>query len=1685
MVGGVAYAQTTPEDEYKNLIKVNEDIQPLGDAPFGEDVNLYTGELSFHEKDVDLKGNGPDIIIQRDFTAGKYGEVGLNSITRSGEFGDWSLALPRISTLDTTTLVWPGIDPRCSAMSGAPPVIGPRGIPYSSEDWWNGYQLITPDAGQQELLLRGSNNSQVPTGSVVPAVTKQHWVVECVASTNNGLSGEGFLVIAPDGTKYTLNQLVYDPWYPVGKSLGTGPSGKPVADSIERRVASMLVTRVEDRFGNWVTYNYNGTGKQLASIQASDGRQVSFSWRGDANLISSISITTAAGSRTWSYDYSNPTDATHVSLSSVTLPDASQWKFDLSALAGASYSEIYEHGNISTGCQASLVQTEAAPTFTGTMTQPSGLQGTFTTQPMQHGRSWVPNTCHNSEGVQYLVEPASYYTITVTAKTFNGSGVRSTWNYEYSSSNASLRDPCTTTPCQAPTCTVSSSQNCLTTVYADVITPDGVRNRYAYSNLFGYTEGQLQRIDYNYGGAPSKAELHTYANPSAGPYPDPVGSVFGVRDDTDSLQRIAPENSVAIQQDGDTYTWQAESFDAYAQATQTKRFNSIAGQQPLEESTAYLNDTNTWVLGLPQTVTNVATGEVESSNTYNGLDELTARARFGQALMSYTWNSAGQLASFTDGNSHTTSLSSYVRGVPTAIAYPDGTGMSLAVDDFGQITAITDQAGHTTHYGYDPVGRIASISYPYDSSIDSASWYAKTFAYSYVTAAERGVAAGHWRRTTTQGSAVDTTYFDAELRPVLDDSANGSADISTATGYDWRGLTTFDSYPVNGSPDLAAVTAGTHSSYDALGRLTQVQQDSELGALSTATAYLSGARKQVTDPKGNVTTTTYQAFDQPAYDAPIQVQAPAGITQAVGRDVYGNPLSITQSGSYGSEADSVTKTLVYDGYHRLCRTTEPETGSTVLAYDGANNLAWSAEGLSISESGCGQDQVATAARTARSYDAMNRVLTLAPPSGTQSTAYTYDALGRVTQAVSGISTRTYAYNSLGLPTQETLQVDGYSWTLGHGYDAYGHPSSTTYPAPTGAGETVAYAPDAWGRPTQAGSYATAVSYFPNGQVAGFTQGNGASYVVEQNARQLTRNFTYGAGTALALSEDRSFDANGNLTQATDLVDGTRSKTFGYDALNRLTSAQAPNLYGTESYAYDPLNNLRSRLSGGGTESYNYDASNKLASITQGASTLDSYGYDSQGNTILQNGVPLAYDAKHQLTGITGYGSYAYDADGRRVEKQAPDGSVTAYYFYDQAGQLAYQYAPQTHLSTDYIYLGTKLVAHNEEVNSQIVGNIDGITIDASGNAVLTGWACSTNLAQSINVDLYVGGPAGSGTGIGRYTANLPSESAVATQCKVSSGNYRFQIPITAAMRSQYVGQAIYVHGISPVGNDNSLLAQSGIYTVPAPANAPAPPATAPALSVPATSATGSYTVSWGNVSTATSYTLQQSINGGGWSTVYSGSATSQAVNGEGNGTYAYQVRACNAGGCGAWSATATTVVTHPPASAPSLTVPATSATGSYTVSWSAVSGATNYTLQQSVNGGGWSTAYSGSGTNQSFNLADGTYTYQIQACNAGGCGPWSAGQTIVVSHVPAVPTNVVQRLVSNGKVVQETLSWDAVSGASSYEVENGSTGAIVYQGTATTVTVSSWAAHGGTPDSFPAAVRACNAYGCSAWGTVQ
>jgi predicted phage tail protein len=274
---------------------------------------------------------------------------------------------------------------------------------------------------------------------------------------------------------------------------------------------------------------------------------------------------------------------------------------------------------------------------------------------------------------------------------------------------------------------------------------------------------------------------------------------------------------------------------------------------------------------------------------------------------------------------------------------------------------------------------------------------------------------------------------------------------------------------------------------------------------------------------------------------------------------------------------------------------------------------------------------------------------------------------------------------------------------------------------------------------------------------------------------------------------------------------------------------------------------------------------------------------------------------------------------------------------------------------------------------------------------------------------------------------------------------------------------------------------SSVSAISAPVQVIYPPSAAPTVTAPAASNNGSYTVSWTTVSGANRYQLDEQVNGGAWSQIQDSSATSRAISGKGNGSYGYRARACNDAGCSASSTAKTVVVTLPPASAPTLTVPSSSTSGSYTVSWTSVATATSYELQERTNGGSWSTIQNTSSTSRAMSgKGNGTYDYQVRACTVGGCGAYSTINGVTVLLPPgSAPTLTAP---SSTTVDNYTVSWTSVATATSYELQerfnSGSWSTI--QNTSST----SRAVSGKPNGTYDYQVRACNSSGCGSYSAI-
>nr|WP_179957525.1 hypothetical protein [Exilibacterium tricleocarpae] len=152
-----------------------------------------------------------------------------------------------------------------------------------------------------------------------------------------------------------------------------------------------------------------------------------------------------------------------------------------------------------------------------------------------------------------------------------------------------------------------------------------------------------------------------------------------------------------------------------------------------------------------------------------------------------------------------------------------------------------------------------------------------------------------------------------------------------------------------------------------------------------------------------------------------------------------------------------------------------------------------------------------------------------------------------------------------------------------------------------------------------------------------------------------------------------------------MTDGTNSannRHYGYDSLGRLTSAEGP--WGSGSYKYDALANLREKKLGTRRVTLAYDNRNRVTSSSDSIAGTRQIRYDGRGNVTTLGALSFVYDQAQQPVSVSGSatGSYAYDGNLRRV-KSVMDGK-TIYNVYSAAGKLVHVDAVSDNRRTDYV-----------------------------------------------------------------------------------------------------------------------------------------------------------------------------------------------------------------------------------------------------------------------------------------------------------------------------------------------------------------------------------------------------------------
>ncbi|MGE4071147.1 MAG: RHS repeat-associated core domain-containing protein [Lysobacterales bacterium] len=1339
MVFGAAHGQELYQwDSYEKRIDSARTVQALGADAFGDSVSLQNGALSFSVTDVDLPGNNA---LPVRFTR-TYSVSNTRGQVQNKMLADWSVQVPQLSGNFATEWVTSGPVPtaRCSNTSetAVPPIPPAELGHFALSDFWQGVQMDLAGAGGGELLKTADGVMRPPSDAQHPYLwtTDGKVHVRCIDSIGaeaggNG-SGEGFEAITPDGTKYQFKWMaqrfvpgqvknIYDSG---GNGITTGQRHLPVREN------TLYVTRVQDRFNNWVTYSYSNAANEpgrLTQINSSDGRQITIAYQNDRVR------TVTAGGRQWVYDYGTTSSQVgQPTLRTVTLPDSRQWTINFSDLSFSpvEYSTSPE-ALMDVSCSSILPPTNRFSSRIGSIVHPSGATASFRVGLEQFGRSNVNLVCQNYTipnvfpGDDSNLFAWAYWAWALAHKEVSGPGISTplTWDYTYDfTQGISLhwfgQEPtCVGAHCYQPTCTDSSP--CTGHSFTWVIRPDGSKERYKFGTNWQYDEGKLLRIDrFNSVDELLESESHTYDLDRTlvhADYPARYGTSFRLNiDDGFNSEFHRPELTTVTTRDGVDFSWAVDACDPYvcidefARPTQVTQSSTIVHGATTgysrQEAYTYADDSSLWVL--QRESVSVDGEEVARAEFYPATALPQYFYSYGQLKQTLVYRGDGTVSSVTDGNNHTTQLNDWYRGIPKAIVYHDASDIAAEVSYEGWITWTRDERDRVTNYHHDPMGRIDLVTPP-------APGAPTTITYSSNTSAAYGLAAGHWLQSVSRGAYRQDTYYDGLWRPVLvrEYQAGGTLNRYRVSAYDGLNREVFSAYPVDtlaSTTPLSNVTLGVHRTFDGIGRLLETGADSELltGQLITTIKYRPNFRKEVTNANGKITYFDFQAFNAPSEDSPTQILAPEAQTTIITRDVYGKPRSISRTATIGGTPITIARRFNYDDQQRLCKRIDPETGEQVFDYDLADNLKWSAHGLALSDpnsDACSRTLVPVGERINRDYDERNRLLSIQYPGATAGTTYTWFDDGQLETASRNDSTWTYGYNSRGLLETESLEFANHTRTFTHLYDALDAMQSTQYPN----GETVSYAPNALGQPTQLGTYAGGALYHPDGSLAQVDFTNGIRHTRPLNDRLYPERMRYTLGSQVQVELEYAYDRNGNVLNITDQrIGGTDSQTFVYDDLDRLTNATTatpqPNNYGSALYTYDAFDNLRRNQLGSRDRRYQYSAiTGRLQQLTlaDNVTSVESYTYDTRGNlstiTTSSGTTTTLFDRAETLTSIVGQATYRYDANGHRIE--IISGGQTRYPVYTQDGLLRAEFSSNE--SDTYYYLGTQLLARKHSLQS--------------------------------------------------------------------------------------------------------------------------------------------------------------------------------------------------------------------------------------------------------------------------------------------------------------------------------------------------------------------------------------------------
>jgi RHS repeat-associated protein len=614
-------------------------------------------------------------------------------------------------------------------------------------------------------------------------------------------------------------------------------------------------------------------------------------------------------------------------------------------------------------------------------------------------------------------------------------------------------------------------------------------------------------------------------------------------------------------------------------------------------------------------------------------EHTTRSGRFFKSKIS--WNSSGWDLKLKDG---------------TLYVFADGQGATRP----GQagLTRMQDRNGNAHKITRDSDGNVTKIV-----SFPSGRWIEFTSVSNRITQAK-----------DNSGRTVTYTY-------------DGTGRLSTVTDPN-NGVTeyTYDAFQRMETLKDARQIVFLTNEYDANGRVQkQTQADSTFFLFNYTLNGSSVIQADVTDPRGNVSRTTFNADGQittniealgTAEEQTTTYERQAGtnllfsVTDELNRKTafgydaggLGNVTSVTR---LADTPDAVTTSYTYEAPFNLVKTiTDPLSHTTTFGYDTNGNLTTITDPLNkittITPNSAGQPtsiQDPLNNITQFTYNAGDLV-TVTDPTGNVTKRFT-DAAGRLRSVTNPLGNKTlYDYDPLNRLTKVTDPLAGITEFT---YDPNGN-LRTVKDARNNVTEYTYNNMDRLAtRIDPVLRVETYNTYDNNGNLTQFTDRKSQVTAYQYDPLNRRKKVTYHDST----TTDYVYDAGNRLQEIIDSVSGTITRD--YDGLDRLTSETTPQ--GSVGYTYDDAGRRETMtVAGQPTVSYPlYDNANRLKRIEQGSSVV-LFDYDDAGrrtSLTLPNGilVEYSYDAASRITSITykqngttllGNLTYDYDKAGNRT-----------------------------------------------------------------------------------------------------------------------------------------------------------------------------------------------------------------------------------------------------------------------------------------------------------------------------------------------------------------------------------------------------------------------------------------------------